>query len=69
MTTYALIRKLSKDTTRSIFFVCLATSIVGMSLGSLAASYGLALWIPLCLSIFVLAELLNLFYWILGGRW
>lgn len=55
MTTYALIRKLSKDTTRSIFFVCLATSVVGMSLGSLAASYGLALWIPLCLSIFVLA--------------
>ncbi|MCF4760163.1 branched-chain amino acid ABC transporter permease, partial [Acinetobacter baumannii] len=39
MTTYALIRKLSKDTTRSIFFVCLATSVVGMSLGSLAASY------------------------------
>ncbi|MGS5703094.1 AzlC family ABC transporter permease, partial [Acinetobacter baumannii] len=35
MTTYALIRKLSKDTTRSIFFVCLATSVVGMSLGSL----------------------------------
>lgn len=47
MTTYALIRKLSKDTTRSIFFVCLATSVVGMSLGSLAASYGLALWITL----------------------
>ena len=55
MTTYALIRKLSKDTTRSIFFVYLATSIVGMSLGSLMPSYGLALWIPLCLSIFVLA--------------
>lgn len=35
--------------------MCLATSVVGMSLGSLAASYGLALWIPLCLSIFVLA--------------
>ena len=55
MTTYTLIKKLSKDTTRSIFFVCLATSVVGMSLGSLAASYGLALWIPLCLSVFVLA--------------
>lgn len=26
-----------------------------MSLGSLAASYGLSLWIPLCLSVFVLA--------------
>ncbi len=37
------------------FLVCLATSVVGMSLGSLAASYGLALWIPLCLSVFVLA--------------
>ena len=55
MTTYSLIKKLSKDTTRSIFFVCLATSVVGMSLGSLAAGYGLPLWIPLCLSIFVLA--------------
>ncbi|MBJ9935619.1 AzlC family ABC transporter permease [Acinetobacter pittii] len=55
MSTYSLIKKLSKDTTRSIFFVCLATSVVGMSLGSLAASYGLALWIPLCLSVFVLA--------------
>lgn len=38
-----------------------------MSLEFLAASYGLALWIPLCLSIFVSRELLNLFYWILGG--
>ncbi len=55
MSTYSLIKKLSKDTTRSIFFVCLATSVVGMSLGSLAASYGLSLWIPLCLSVFVLA--------------
>ena len=54
MTTYALIRNLVKILLAR-FFCVLATSIVGMSLGSLAASYGLALWIPLCLSIFVLA--------------
>ncbi len=49
------LKNLVKTPPARFSFVCLATSVVGMSLGSLAASYGLALWIPLCLSIFVLA--------------
>ena len=38
-----------------ILFVCLADALVGVSYGALAISLGFDLWVPLSLSIFVLA--------------
>nr|WP_276643560.1 AzlC family ABC transporter permease [Siccibacter turicensis] len=46
---------LSGDTKKAIFLVCLAVGVVGVSYGSLAMAYGFPLWLPLVLSVFVLA--------------
>ena len=46
---------LSGDTVRAIFLVCLAVGVVGVSYGSLAMAYGFPLWVPLVLSMLVLA--------------
>ena len=46
---------LSGDTKKAIFLVCLAEGVVGVSYGSLAMAYGFPLWLPLVLSVFVLA--------------
>lgn len=46
---------LSGDTIKSIVLVCLAVGVVGMSYGSLAVAYGFPLWVPLLLSVSVLA--------------
>nr|WP_318384465.1 AzlC family ABC transporter permease [uncultured Enterobacter sp.] len=43
------------DTKKSIFLVCLAVGVVGASYGSLAMAYGFPLWMPLVLSVCVLA--------------
>ncbi len=40
---------------KTITLISVATGIVGISLGSIAASFHIPLWIPLALSIFVLA--------------
>lgn len=48
-------KSLSGDTKKSILLVCMAIWLVGASYGSLATAYGFPLWIPLVLSIFVLA--------------
>ncbi len=46
---------LKSDTIKAIFLVCLAVGVVGVSYGSLAMAYGFPLWVPLCLSVLVLA--------------
>ncbi|WP_163115856.1 AzlC family ABC transporter permease, partial [Acinetobacter baumannii] len=46
---------LSGDTIKAIVLVCLAVGVVGMSYGSLAVAYGFPLWVPLLLSVAVLA--------------
>lgn len=46
---------LSGNTKKAIFLVCLAVGVVGVSYGSLAMAYGFPLWLPLVLSVFVLA--------------
>jgi 4-azaleucine resistance transporter AzlC len=46
---------LSGDTIKAIVLVCLAVGVVGMSYGSLAVAYGFPLWVPLVLSVSVLA--------------
>lgn len=46
---------LSADTRKAIFLVCLAVAVVGVSYGSLAMAYAFPLWLPLVLSITVLA--------------
>jgi predicted branched-subunit amino acid permease len=48
---------LSGDTIKAIVLVCLAVGVVGMSYGSLAVAYGFPLWVPLLLSVSVLAGL------------
>ncbi|WP_437610772.1 AzlC family ABC transporter permease [Erwinia sp. V71] len=40
---------------KAIALVCLADGLVGISYGSLASSYGFPLWVPLSLSLLVLA--------------
>ncbi|MEB3766761.1 AzlC family ABC transporter permease [Acinetobacter sp. MD2] len=40
---------------KAIILICIATGIVGVSLGSVAASFTVPLWIPLLLSLTVLA--------------
>lgn len=46
---------LSTDIRKAIFLVCLAVGVVGASYGSVAMGYGFPVWLPLVLSIFVLA--------------
>lgn len=46
---------LKGDTLKAIFLVCLAVGVVGVSYGSLAMAYGFPLWVPLLLSVSVLA--------------
>ncbi len=46
---------LTGDTRKAIFLVCLAVGVVGASYGSLAMAYGFPLWLPLLLSVIVLA--------------
>jgi len=46
---------LKSDTIKAIFLVCLAVGVVGVSYGSLAMAYGFPLWVPLSLSVLVLA--------------
>lgn len=43
------------DTVKAIFLVCVAVGVVGVSYGSLALSWGFPLWVPLTLSLLVLA--------------
>lgn len=47
--------KLPKPLIKSIAIICFATALIGMSLGSLAVTYHLPIWIPLLLSSLVLA--------------
>ncbi|AUV03326.1 AzlC family ABC transporter permease [Phytobacter ursingii] len=46
---------LTSDTIKAILLVCLAVGVVGVSYGSLAMAYGFPLWVPLTLSMLVLA--------------
>lgn len=46
---------LNSDVIKAITLVCLADGLVGISYGSLAHSYGFPLWVPLALSLLVLA--------------
>ncbi|WP_125454212.1 AzlC family ABC transporter permease [Franconibacter pulveris] len=46
---------LKGDIIRAILLVCLAVGVVGVSYGTLAMAYGFALWVPLLLSLSVLA--------------
>ena len=46
---------LKGSTVKAIFLVCLAVGVVGVSYGSLAMAYGFPLWVPLLLSVSVLA--------------
>ncbi len=46
---------LKGDIIKAILLVCLAVGVVGVSYGSLAMAYGFALWVPLLLSLCVLA--------------
>ncbi len=46
---------LKGDIIKAIALVCLAVGVVGVSYGTLAMAYGFALWVPLLLSVSVLA--------------
>lgn len=46
---------LKGSTIKAVFLVCLAVGVVGVSYGSLAMAYGFPLWVPLLLSVSVLA--------------
>ena len=46
---------LRADVVKAIALVCLADGLVGISYGSLASGYGFPLWVPLALSLLVLA--------------
>ena len=46
---------LKGGTIKAIFLVCLAVGVVGVSYGSQAMAYGFPLWVPLLLSVSVLA--------------
>ena len=50
-----LFSTLKGDTVKAILLVCLAVGVVGVSYGSLAMAYGFPLWVPLALSILVVA--------------
>ncbi|MGC6388855.1 AzlC family ABC transporter permease [Ewingella sp. S1.OA.A_B6] len=59
---------LSAGTVKAIMLVCLADGIVGISYGSLATGSGFPLWVPLTLSLLVLAGASEfLFIGIVGG--
>ena len=47
--------RLPADTYKAIILVCFAVGIVGLSYGSLAMAYGFPQWLPLILSLVVLA--------------
>ncbi|MDQ8936678.1 AzlC family ABC transporter permease [Acinetobacter rudis] len=47
--------KLSYELVKAISLIAIATALVGISLGSIAASFNLPLWIPLLLALTVLA--------------
>ncbi len=49
------ISHLSGDTIKAIILVCTAVGVVAVSYGSLAMAYGFPLWVPLALSMSVLA--------------
>lgn len=51
----SFLSSLKSDTIKAIFLVCLAVGVVGASYGSLAMAYGFPLWLPLLLSVVVLA--------------
>lgn len=50
-----LFSPLGNDVVKAIFLVCLADGLVGISYGSLAVAGGFPLWVPLTLSLLVLA--------------
>lgn len=52
---YKEFRNLPKPLVKSIAIICVATALIGVSLGSLAVNYHLPIWIPLLLSSCVLA--------------
>ena len=52
---YKQIKSLPKPLVKSIVIICIATGLIGVSLGSLAVNYHLPIWIPLLLSSCVLA--------------
>ena len=52
---YKEIKNLPKPLIKSIVILCIATALIGISLGTLAVNYQLPIWIPLLLSICVLA--------------
>jgi len=59
---------LGNDVLKAIFLVCLADGLVGISYGSLAVAGGFPLWVPLMLSLLVLAGASEfLFIAIVGG--
>jgi len=49
------IKTLPRPLIKSILMLCLATAVIGISLGSLTAAYELPLWIPVLLAATVLA--------------
>lgn len=63
-----LFSPLGNDVVKAIFLVCLADGLVGISYGSLAVAGGFPLWVPLTLSLLVLAGASEfLFIAIVGG--
>jgi len=52
---FAAVASLRAEVIKGIFLVCLADGIVGISYGSLATGYGFPLWVPMALSLLVLA--------------
>ncbi|WP_287907458.1 AzlC family ABC transporter permease [Acinetobacter sp.] len=52
---YKEIKNLPRPIVKSIVIICIATAMIGISLGSLAISYQFPIWIPLLLSTCVLA--------------
>ncbi len=55
MMNYQEIKTLPKPLLKSIVIISIATALIGLSLGSLAVSYQLPIWIPFLLSSLVLA--------------
>lgn len=63
-----LFSPLGNDVVKAILLVCLADGLVGISYGSLAVAGGFPLWVPLSLSLLVLAGASEfLFIAIVGG--
>jgi len=52
---FTFLAPLRAEVIKGIFLVCLADGIVGISYGSLATGYGFPLWVPMVLSLLVLA--------------